>query len=100
MSTLTPQTTVQSGRYTKFDATEIAAEWVKYKAAVQALGDARLAGAGGMITLISQNGKQVQMNPASAEAELANWRRELLNADAQLAGEYEPHTDRSAVRFQ
>lgn len=99
MSTLTPQDTVQSGRYVKFDADEIAAEWVKYKAAVQALGSARMAGSGGMITMISQNGKQVQLDPASAERELEKWRHELLNAEAQLAGEYEPHTDRAAARF-
>lgn len=100
MSTLTPQTTVQSGRYKKFDQTEIDAEWDNYKAAVKALSAARVAGSGGMITMISQNGKQVQYSPAEAEAELAKWRHDLENAEAQLTGEYEPHTDRSAARFR
>lgn len=99
MSTLTPQTTVQSGRYIKFTTEEIAAEWVKYKTAVQALGDARVAGAGGTITMISQNGKQVQFSPAEAEQELLKWRQELTNAENQLLGEYEPHLDRTAARF-
>lgn len=100
MSTLTPQTEVKEGRYMGFSQEELTEEKTLYKNAVKALSKARVAGSGGMVTMISQNGKQVQYSAAEAEASLAKWRYELENAQAQLDGEYAPHTDRSVARFR
>lgn len=99
MSTYTPLTTVASGLYYGFSAAEIAVEKERYKEAVKAFAEFRQIGGGGEVTLISQNGRQTQYTQAAAQSMLAAWRQELVNAEAQLAGEPARHADRAVSRF-
>lgn len=99
-TTTTPPTTVTEGLYYGYSAAEIDAELAKYKAAVGQYTTQRQAAGGGDITFIASNGKQVSYNHAAALRHLTQWRHDIENAQAILAGVCQPRSDRAVARFQ
>ncbi len=95
----TPPATVQSGTYYAFDAAGIADEKTAYVAAVRQHTQMRSSASGGTLQFVGINGKQLTYNMSDAQVYFATWRQELKNAEAQLAGDCMPHTDRAVARF-
>ena len=99
-TTTTAPTEVQSGKYYGFTKAELEDEKTQYKAAIKKHTQMRESAAGGTLSFTGLNGKQLTFNMGDAEAYFADWRQELQNGFAQLAGACMPFSDRSVARFQ
>lgn len=94
-----PPTEVPHGRFMGFDQAELDVSQANYKAAVKKHELMRIAAAGGTLQFTGINGKQITYNMSDAEEALESWRLALADAQAQLAGVCEPHTNVAVGRF-
>lgn len=88
-------TTVPRGMFMGFTATQLDAEFAKYVAAVQQRTAMAQAAGGGVIAAGRINGQDVQFAYPAGITSLEEWRQELVNARAQLAGETLTAPDRA-----
>ena len=92
-------TTVQDGLYYGFTAAEIKDELSAYKRAVKEHSGMRADAGGGRFQFVGMNGRQITFDYSEAQSYLEEWRQEIQNAEAQLAGTTQPFTTTRVARF-